>query len=189
MWSVSSQRKYNFYHQNTLFNTFRTNSRNIIGRNPSMVIPLLANQDLTPMLTGLRWVQAITFEWVRWSEYKLVLQDQSGKNHPQIQSLNKNTGLGSCTVLSVCETSYWCMNPRILYCPVRFGEIVLYPHRFFDSERWNISMLFKAILIHIKKAKLAKITTRVKGSNGVDHICGWQGSTDETLAFRNYIDH
>ena len=26
------------------------NSRNIIGRNPSMVIPLLANQDLTPML-------------------------------------------------------------------------------------------------------------------------------------------
>ena len=29
---------------------FRTNSRNTIGRNPSMVIPLLANQDLTPML-------------------------------------------------------------------------------------------------------------------------------------------
>ena len=27
-----------------------TNSHNIIGRNPSMVIPLLANQDLTPML-------------------------------------------------------------------------------------------------------------------------------------------
>ena len=25
-------------------------SRNVIGRNPSMVIPLLANQDLTPML-------------------------------------------------------------------------------------------------------------------------------------------
>ena len=48
--SVSSQRKYNFYHQNTLFDAFRTNSRNIIGRNPSMVIPFLANQDLTPML-------------------------------------------------------------------------------------------------------------------------------------------
>ena len=48
--SVSSQRKYNFYHQNTLLGAFRTNSRNIIGRNPSMVIPLLANQDLTPML-------------------------------------------------------------------------------------------------------------------------------------------
>ena len=29
---------------------FRTDSRNIIGRNPSMVILLLANQDLTPML-------------------------------------------------------------------------------------------------------------------------------------------
>ena len=29
---------------------FRTNSSNIVGRNPSMVIPVLANQDLTPML-------------------------------------------------------------------------------------------------------------------------------------------
>ena len=48
--SVSSQRKYTFYHQNTLLDAFRTNSRNIIGGNPSMVIPLLANQDLTPML-------------------------------------------------------------------------------------------------------------------------------------------
>ena len=52
--SVSSQRKCNFYHQNTLLDAFRTNSRNIIGRNPSMVIPLLANQDLTPMLI---WIQ------------------------------------------------------------------------------------------------------------------------------------
>ena len=50
MLSVSLQRKYTFYHQNTLIDAFRTNSRNIIGRNPSMVIPLLANQDLTPML-------------------------------------------------------------------------------------------------------------------------------------------
>ena len=48
--SVSSQSKYNFYHQNALLDAFRTNSRNIIGRKPSMVIPLLANQDLTPML-------------------------------------------------------------------------------------------------------------------------------------------
>ena len=51
--SVSSQRKYNFYHQNTLPDAFRTNSRNIIGRNASIVIPLLANQALTPMLVGL----------------------------------------------------------------------------------------------------------------------------------------
>ena len=49
--SVSSQRKFTFYHQNTFLDAFRTNSRNIIGRNPSMVIPLLANQDLTPMLS------------------------------------------------------------------------------------------------------------------------------------------
>ena len=48
---VSSQRKYTFYHQNTFLDAFRTNFRNIIGRNPSMVILLLANQDLTPMLT------------------------------------------------------------------------------------------------------------------------------------------
>ena len=50
--SVSSQRKYNCCHQNKLLDAFRTSSRNIIGRNPSMVIPLLANQDLTPMLLG-----------------------------------------------------------------------------------------------------------------------------------------
>ena len=50
--SVSSQRNYYFYHQNTFLDAFRTNSRNIIGRNPSMAIPLLANQDLTPMLPG-----------------------------------------------------------------------------------------------------------------------------------------
>ena len=48
--SVSSQGKSNFDHQNTLLGAFRTNSRNIISRNTSMVIPLLANQDLTPML-------------------------------------------------------------------------------------------------------------------------------------------
>ena len=52
--SVSSEGKYIFYHQNTLLDAFRTNSRNIIGRNPSMVIPLLANQDLTPMLAYAR---------------------------------------------------------------------------------------------------------------------------------------
>ena len=34
---------------------FRVNSRNIIGRNPSTVIPLLANQDLTPMLGSYRF--------------------------------------------------------------------------------------------------------------------------------------
>ena len=49
--SVSSQRKYNFSHQNSLLDAFRTNSRNIIGGHPSMVIPLLANQDLTPILS------------------------------------------------------------------------------------------------------------------------------------------
>ena len=57
--SVYSQRKCNFYHQNTLLNAFRTNSRNIIGRNPSMVIPLLANQDLTPMLPSAARIVAL----------------------------------------------------------------------------------------------------------------------------------
>ena len=46
---VSSQRKYNSYHQNTPLDVSRTNSRNIIGRNPSMVIPFLSNQNLTPV--------------------------------------------------------------------------------------------------------------------------------------------
>ena len=54
MLSVSSQRKYTFYHKNTFLDAFRANSRNIIGRSPSMVIPLLANQDLTPMLSTLQ---------------------------------------------------------------------------------------------------------------------------------------
>ena len=48
--SVSSRRKYSFYHQNRLLDALGMNSRNISGRNPSMVIPLLANQDLTLML-------------------------------------------------------------------------------------------------------------------------------------------
>ena len=33
-------------------------SRNIIGRNPSIVIPLLANQDLTPMLSQHYWQES-----------------------------------------------------------------------------------------------------------------------------------
>ena len=46
-----------FLPPNTLLDVFRTNSRNILGRNPAMVIPLLANQDLTPMLIQLFTVQ------------------------------------------------------------------------------------------------------------------------------------
>ena len=53
---VFSQRKYNFYHQNTLLDDFRTNSRNIIGRDSSLVIHLLANQDMTPMLAGVAYI-------------------------------------------------------------------------------------------------------------------------------------
>ena len=49
--SVSLQRKYKFYHQNALLDAFRTSSRNTSGRNPLMVIPLVANRDLTPMLS------------------------------------------------------------------------------------------------------------------------------------------
>ena len=51
--SVFSHRKYTFYHQNTFLDVYRTNSRNIIGRIPSIVIPFLTNQDLTPMLVEL----------------------------------------------------------------------------------------------------------------------------------------
>ena len=45
-----SQRKYTFYHQKTLLDAFQTNSNNNIDRKPSMVIPLLANQDLMPTM-------------------------------------------------------------------------------------------------------------------------------------------
>ena len=48
--SVFSPGKYTFYHKNMLLDTFQMNSLTIIGRNPLMVIPLLANQDLMPML-------------------------------------------------------------------------------------------------------------------------------------------
>ena len=48
--SVSSQRKYNLYHHTMLLNAFQRNSHNSIGRDPSMVIPLLAKQDLVIML-------------------------------------------------------------------------------------------------------------------------------------------
>ena len=51
--SVPSQKKCISYYQNMLLDAFRTNSRNITGRNPLMAIPLLANQDLTPMLYRL----------------------------------------------------------------------------------------------------------------------------------------
>ena len=53
MLSVSLQRKCNFYHEKALLDAFGTNSHNIIGRNPSMVIPLVADQDLTPMLIAI----------------------------------------------------------------------------------------------------------------------------------------
>ena len=43
---------YTFYHQNTFLDVFRKNSRNVVSKNSSMVIPLLANQNLMPMLVG-----------------------------------------------------------------------------------------------------------------------------------------
>ena len=55
VFSVSSQRNYNFYHQSTLLTAFPNNYRSIVGRNPSMGIPLLANQDLTPMLSTIHF--------------------------------------------------------------------------------------------------------------------------------------
>ena len=49
-------KKVHFYHQSALLDAFRTNFHNVIGRNPSMVIPLLATQDLMPMLLYLLFV-------------------------------------------------------------------------------------------------------------------------------------
>ena len=64
--SVSSQRKYNFCHQNTLLDAFRTNSCNSIGRKPSMAIPLLANQDLMPMLFIIRRNSHLARVYAHW---------------------------------------------------------------------------------------------------------------------------
>ena len=57
--SVSSQRNYISYHQTTLLDAYGTNFRIIIGRNPSMVISLLANQDLTAMLYYITFCHTI----------------------------------------------------------------------------------------------------------------------------------
>ena len=48
--------------RNTLLDAFRTNSRNFIGRNISMVILLLANQDLMPMLLYTGYLLPIVSE-------------------------------------------------------------------------------------------------------------------------------
>ena len=72
--SVSSQRKHSFYHQNTLLDAFRMTSLNITGRNPSMVIPLLANQDLTPMLMQNMMKCSI---FIRCQSVKDLLQTQT----------------------------------------------------------------------------------------------------------------
>ena len=60
MLPISSQRKYNIYHQDTLLDIFKRSLQSIIGR---MVIPLLANDDLTPMLDtyGLNFLQVVVF--------------------------------------------------------------------------------------------------------------------------------
>ena len=47
-----------------LLDAFRTNSRNIIGRNPSMVIPLLANQDLTSMLLYIEFTSVTSQNYI-----------------------------------------------------------------------------------------------------------------------------
>ena len=87
--SIKFERKYTFYHQNTLLDAFRTNSCNIIGRNPSTASPLLANQDLTPMLIRpwylisvaargiFHWGGKALKNWV-WSEIAVAATPKSG---------------------------------------------------------------------------------------------------------------
>ena len=96
--SVSSQRKYNFYHQNTLLDAFRTNSRKIIGRNPSMVIPLLVNQDLTPMLSTSGYSE---FSQTKFQRFSIAI-----KKIPPFQKLSRSwkiavsmSGAAKCPVL------------------------------------------------------------------------------------------
>ena len=58
MLSVSSQRKYTFYHHNTLLDAFRTNSDNIIGRDLSTVMPLIANQHFNNEFSQRYWPES-----------------------------------------------------------------------------------------------------------------------------------
>ena len=51
-----------FTTQNTFLDAFRRKSRTTIGRNPLMVIPSLANQDLTPMLIDIHSLPKTKFE-------------------------------------------------------------------------------------------------------------------------------
>jgi len=51
--SVFSRGECAFCHQSALFDAFRGNSRSIFGGSPSAVIPLLASQDLMPMLSSI----------------------------------------------------------------------------------------------------------------------------------------
>ena len=94
MLSVSLQRKYNFYHQNTLLDAFRMNSRDIIGRNPSMVIPLLANQDLTPMLVSLSYGTDQLGQWL------------SNENVKRCPELRVNCTVISHELVAVLETIF-----------------------------------------------------------------------------------
>ena len=59
----------------------RANSGNIVGRNPLMVIPLLANQDLTSMLSRIRVVTSV---FVAGNPHTLdtnSIKVRQGKNH------------------------------------------------------------------------------------------------------------
>ena len=60
---------YNFYHQKSLLGAFQANSRNSFARNPSMVTPLLANQDLTPILAKLEKILSISKCWRKCIEH------------------------------------------------------------------------------------------------------------------------
>ena len=86
--SVSSQRKYKFYHHNTILNAFRTNSRIIIGRNHSMVIPLLANQDLTPMLSSMLSATSVAQESFIVKSYdETFLQRATSSSQHDVQAI------------------------------------------------------------------------------------------------------
>ena len=90
--SVSSQRKYNFYHRKTLLDAFRMNIRNVIGRNPSMVIPLLGNQDVTPMLVRVIIEEEMFLESMKGEvaiKFSRMETEQPALSYPVNQSIKQ----------------------------------------------------------------------------------------------------
>ena len=157
--SVSSRRKYNFYHQNTLLDAFRTNSRNIIGRNPSMVIPLLATQDLTPMLTMPKEIKVPSFHTLdRRLNFKNHVSNLCKKASQKLHALAKVSKYMEKSKLELTMTSF--LMAHFSYCPLVWV--------FHDRKSYNkINKIHERALRIIHKDSTSNFESLLIKSNSV----------------------